>query len=382
MRTLDVNRVSANAAALAKQFESRIVSQQDATTALVRVIEKWQGGFYDKKRPIASVMFLGPTGTGKTATVEAFSEGLYGYSDHFIKVDCGEFQHDQELSRLVGSPPGYLGHKDTKPFFSNTRLQEFHTEKYPFTVVLWDEIEKANNALWMLMLGVLDKGDLTTGKNEIVDFRKTIHIMTSNVGSAELDANNGLGFSGGPVKIPHARQKTIALSAARRKFLPEFLNRLDSIVMFKTLTLDDARKVLDFEIDKVQRRVYLHCNVPFDFEVTPAAKAKLLTEGYSPKDNARQMRRTVEKYIETPLSNLVATSQINRLDLVTIDYKNDWRFVATEVTVKGSLSSGQVEVPKSVLPESSGAAPSPRQARKSERTRRTKQPADPVLEMS
>ena len=262
-RTLDAMKRSDKASALVRKFENRIISQQPAKDALVNLLEKHQSGMYDRSKPIGSLLFLGPTGSGKTGTAEAFTEGLFGLSSRMMKVDCAEFQHSHEIAKLIGSPPGYIGHRETHPFFTNAsilaaRQDASGKEVMPFTVILFDEIEKASDALWNLLLGILDKGSLTTGVNEKVDMTQTIIIMTSNVGAADMSNDDAIGFSSdSKVVNDDAKLEAIATAAARKKFMPEFLNRLDHVVMFKSLTPDDMKKILPLALEKVQDRIVL-----------------------------------------------------------------------------------------------------------------------------
>jgi len=338
-RQLDLTRQSYKAQALASRFSLRIVGQTEATSALSGILEKFQSGFYDKTKPIASLLFLGPTGVGKTGVAEAFAEGLFGDAKRMLKVDCAEFQHSHEIAKLVGSPPGYLGHRETHPFFTNESVKKYQSAALPFTILLFDEIEKASDALWNLLLGILDKGTLTTGTNEIVDLTSTIIIMTSNVGSSELANENAIGFNSGIKVTSDAQMKEIALGAARRKFAPEFLNRLDQIVMFKTLTPMDLDAILRLELDKLWDRIALHAAVQFEFDVSPAGWRQLLKEGYDRRYNARNLKRTVEKYVALPLGRLVSTGQVMPGDSLIIDYDGVWKYYAEKAKdTEGVLS--------------------------------------------
>jgi ATP-dependent Clp protease ATP-binding subunit ClpB len=328
-RQLDPTRRSQKANALIEKFETRIVGQQQAKDALTSTVEAFQSGMYDKTRPIRSLLFLGPTGVGKTGAAEAFVEGLFGTPDHMMKVSCGEFQHSHEIAKLVGSPPGYLGHRETHPFFTNASLLGARSDKegkeiMPFTVILWDEIEKANDTLWALLLGILDKGELTTGTNEKVDFRPTIHIMTSNVGVSEMNNDNAIGFDVKEATVDDEKLEAIAMSAARKKFMPEFLNRLDHIVMFKTLTPIELIEIRSQLLEKVQERIIMGSNVLFEMRVSDAGLEEILKKGYDPKYNARHLKRTIEQCIAEPLTRLVATGQIDDGDIVAADYLPDW----------------------------------------------------------
>jgi ATP-dependent Clp protease ATP-binding subunit ClpB len=336
IRELDITKKSSKANALAAKFADRIVGQDDARDALISVLDKFTSGMYNKTKPIASLLYLGPTGTGKTLTAESFVEGLYGFPTNMLKVDCAEFQHSHEIAKLVGSPPGYLGHRETHPYFTNMSLLNARMvgekEMMPFSVVLFDEIEKASDSLWNLLLGILDKGTLTTGTNEKVDFTKTIIIMTSNVGSSEIANENALGFSSGEAVHDDQKIADIASAAARRKFMPEFLNRLDYIVNFKTLTKTDLSSILKFELEKIQNRIMLDANVIFEIRVSDSAMAQLLEDGYEKRYNARHLVRAVDKHIASPLTRLISTYQVHENDVVVITYDQEnakWRYVAT-----------------------------------------------------
>jgi ATP-dependent Clp protease ATP-binding subunit ClpB len=365
IRTLDAARNSLKATSLSLKFKSRIIGQPEAAQSLLNVIEKFQSGFYDRSKPIASLLFLGPTGTGKTGTVEAFVEGLYGKPSAMMKVDCAEYQHSHEIAKLLGSPPGYLGHRETHPYFTNAAVQGYRTSDVPFTVILFDEIEKANDALWNLLLGILDKGQVTTGTNEVVDLRATIIIMTSNVGSKELAKRVGdgaIGFNTAGEDVNHEEATEIAMSAARRKFMPEFLNRLDNVTMFNTLTPEDLDKIFTLELNKIRERIVMTSLAIFDVQVSPAAKKQILLEGYDKKYNARNLKRTMEQYISLPLARLVATAQIVNNDVVICDYVNGkWEYYAKgEVAgqpTSGSLSKGRLALSEMQLSKQSPPAP-------------------------
>ncbi|PWT76399.1 MAG: hypothetical protein C5B59_06650 [Bacteroidetes bacterium] len=194
--TLNINKHSDRTKRVADRLVSRIVNQDEATNALLNVLDKQESGFYDHSRPIASLLFLGPTGSGKTSCVEEFVEGLCNDRKRMIKIDCGEFQHSHEIAKLIGSPPGYLGHRETNPLISEKKLASLRGDDMAFTVLLFDEVEKASDALWNLLLSIMDKGSLTNGTNEQVGLTKTVIVMTSNVGSKELAEKVGDGVLG------------------------------------------------------------------------------------------------------------------------------------------------------------------------------------------
>ena len=300
-RTLDLTRVSKKVKLMQEKFALRIVGQTDAVTALTDVLENYYGGFRDIARPVGSVLFLGPTGTGKTRAVEALCEGLFNFKDAMIKVDCAEFQHSHEIAKLIGSPPGYLGHRETPARFTQRQLNAYSSPEMPLSVVLFDEIEKACDELWHLLLGILDKGTLTIGDNSTIKFHDTIIVMTSNIGASQMaDATDevGLGFQTPVKSVTDARMQDIAMSAAKKKFTPEFLNRLDRIVMFKTLTREQVTEIMGLELGLLQTKMFEQHNSRLC--PSPAALDEILRRGYSTKYNARELRRVIEREISSP----------------------------------------------------------------------------------
>ncbi|HWC20532.1 MAG TPA: AAA family ATPase, partial [Terriglobales bacterium] len=237
---LDPTLRSVDATNFETALRRRVVGQDQAIEALVEIYQMFLAGLNAPGRPIGNLLFLGPTGSGKTRVVEAMSEVLFNNSRAFVKIDCAEFQHSHEIAKLIGSPPGYLGHRETPPLLSQERLNQWHTPKLKLSILLFDEIEKASDALWLLLLGILDKGVLTLGDNREVDLSRCLIVMTSNLGACEMAklSDGGLGFThrttAFDASTDHKLNRT-ALEAARRKFAPEFLNRIDKTVVFKTL---------------------------------------------------------------------------------------------------------------------------------------------------
>jgi len=282
-------------------------------------------GMSSLERPIASLLLLGPTGTGKTRMVEVASEVIFGSSTGFIKVDCAEFQHSHEIAKLIGSPPGYLGHRETSPIITQENLEHSCTEHLRLSFVLFDEIEKASSALWHLLLGILDKATLTLGDNRKVDFSRTIVFMTSNLGSSEMSmlVSGGIGFAPRGVKHVEEMDRKIyraAIDAAKRRFPVEFINRLDGMLVFRNLNDLELQRILELELDQVQGRVRrTQVERPFSFSLTREAKDFLLREGTDLKYGARHLKRAIEKYLTFPLSSLIASDQICSGEKVSID---------------------------------------------------------------
>src|SRR5437773_6057481 len=259
-RFLDAEKRSATACQFEHAMREKIVGQDEAVQALVDIYQVFCAGLHSPGRPVGNLLFLGPTGSGKTRTVEAAAEILFGDSRAVIKVDCAEFQHSHEIAKLIGSPPGYLGHRETHPLITQETLGACHTEKLKLSFLLFDEIEKASDALWQLLLGMLDKATLTLGDNRRVDLSQTVIFLTSNLGSGEITElmQGGMGFIQ-PKDKPAAgldeKVERTAVEAARRKFSPEFMNRLDKVVVFHPLRREQLEKVLEIELGQVQQRV-------------------------------------------------------------------------------------------------------------------------------
>ena len=328
---LDVTRLSARSAELTARFSSHIFGQPEATEAFTNVLEKFHSGIYDHTKPIASLLFLGPTGTGKTASVEAFVTGLFGSPDKLLKIDCAEFQHSHEMARLIGSPPGYLGHRETAAYITTAKIAAIQSPEFPFAVLLFDEIEKASDAIWNLLLGILDKGTLTLGTNERVDLTATIIVMTSNVGSKEMakqsDGDGSLGFESPTAEnLSTVRLQEISKSAAKRKFMPEFLNRLDEIVVFNTLTKDDIKNILKLEVRKFQEQVVRTSKAVVHIDISPSAEKEILAEGFDKKYGARFLKRTIEKRVTIPVARVVASKQVFDQDTVVVDYDGEFKY--------------------------------------------------------
>lgn len=332
-RVLDATRHSLSATKLIDKFNRRIVGQDAGTSALVKIHERFLSGMYDKSKPVGNLLAIGPTGSGKTLLGEAMAEGLFGSATHMMKVDCAEFQHSHEIAKLIGSPPGYLGHRETHPFFTNNSIKNARSrdgvEILPYTIIQWDEIEKASDSLWNLLLGILDKGSFTTGTNEqVTEMRNTVHLLTSNVGAAEMaESTDGFGFYQ-PERVDDSKLEAISTAAARRRFAPEFLNRIEKIVHFKTLTKDDLKKILSLELELLQNRIVIGSTTMFELRVSNAGCEQLLTDGYDPKYNARHLKRAIETNLSIPLATLVATKQIDDEDIVIAHYDGAWQYRA------------------------------------------------------
>ena len=324
---LDPDQKSPRAQDFEERLTARIVGQERAVRRMSGLYQIFLAGMNPPNRPIGTMLFLGPTGSGKTRVIEAAAEVLYGDPNAVVKIDCAEFQHSHEIAKLIGSPPGYLGHRETSPMLTQENLDRMHTDDMKVSLVLFDEIEKASDSLWQLLLGILDKATLTLGDNRRVDFSKAMVIMTSNLGAREMSEliSGGIGFAPGKgSKSPNdteVDQKIYrtAVEAARRKFSPEFMNRIDKVVVFRSLKEHHLRQILDLELQAVQDRIMQSAGTKFVFQCSETAKDMLLKEGLDYKYGARHLKRAVERFLVYPLSNLVATGQIGLGDLVHID---------------------------------------------------------------
>ena len=325
---LDPERKSPRAAEFEDKLSGFIVGQERAVRRVSGLFQIYLAGMNNPSRPIGTMLFLGPTGSGKTRVVEAAAEVLFGEPHSVVKIDCAEFQHSHEIAKLIGSPPGYLGHRETSPMLTQENLDKAHTDDTKLTFVLFDEIEKASDSLWQLLLGILDKATLTLGDNRRVDFSRSVVIMTSNLGAREMSdmISGGIGFApnkAGTVQEDNEIDSKIyrtALEAAKRKFSPEFMNRIDKVVVFRSLKEHHLSQILDIELTAVQNRITESAGTKFIFECNEAAKKFLLGEGIDLKYGARHLKRAIERFLVYPLSNLVATQQIETGDFVMIDF--------------------------------------------------------------
>jgi ATP-dependent Clp protease ATP-binding subunit ClpA len=331
---LDPTRTGTQAEDLENQLRHFVVGQEEAIHEIVRAYQTHLAGLSPAGRPVGNFLFLGPTGSGKTRIVEATAQSLLKSSRAVIKIDCAEFQHSHEIAKLIGSPPGYLGHRETHAVLSQEVLNQHHTDKTKLSFVLFDEIEKASDALWNLLLGILDKAVLTLGDNRKVDFSSTMIFLTSNLGAAEMSSLVAprLGFRV-PSRVDSAAKVRAQISrtgieAARRKFTPEFINRLDKIVVFKSLGHEELCRIVDIELEMVQQRIRTAAaSKPFLVNVTDSARRFLLAEGTDPRYGARPLKRAIERLLVQPLSNLIATDQIHRGDCIRVSHSEGSPFL-------------------------------------------------------
>jgi ATP-dependent Clp protease ATP-binding subunit ClpA len=329
---LDPGRTGNEARKLEEDLRERVVGQDHAIRQIVDVYQTYMAGMSSPGRPAGNLLFLGPTGSGKTRTVEALAEALVGSPNAVLKIDCAEFQHSHEIAKLIGSPPGYLGHRETKALLCQETLDQHHTDKVKLSFVLFDEIEKASDALWNLLLGVLDKATLTLGDNRRVDFSNAMIFLTSNLGAAEMSdiLHPKLGFAVNAVKVEEAELSDkitrAGTDAARRRFTPEFINRIDKIAVFHALTDADLRRIVDLELTQVEDRLHHATGAEeLGLSVTADAKDFLLREGADARYGARHLKRAIERLVVSPVSNLIATGQLAGNDQLYVEFDADAR---------------------------------------------------------
>jgi ATP-dependent Clp protease ATP-binding subunit ClpB len=349
----------------AQEFEAglhaRVIGQDRAIRSIASLYQVFQAGMTNPTRPLGTMLFLGPTGSGKTHVVEAAAEMLFGDPNAVVKIDCAEFQHSHEIAKLIGSPPGYLGHRETTPLLTQENLEKHRTDRDPFTLVLFDEIEKASDALWQLLLGVLDKATLTLGDNRKVDFSQTMIFMTSNLGAKEMSEliTGSIGFA--PAKGDRMVESDLdqkiyrtALDAAKRKFSPEFMNRIDKVVVFRSLKHQELCQILELELKGVQRRIEEGAGERFAFMLTDEAKQFLLNEGLEMRYGARHLKRTIERFLVNALANLSATGQARLGDVLVIDFdQQTGKLVFFRDEAEATKAAAALEAVKSLQVKSS-----------------------------
>jgi ATP-dependent Clp protease ATP-binding subunit ClpB len=348
-----------------QSLRAKIVGQEEGVQALVDLYQVFCAGLNSPGRPVGNLLFLGPTGSGKTRTVEAAAEILFGDPRLVIKVDCAEFQHSHEIAKLIGSPPGYLGHRETHPLITQEALAASHTDKLKLSFLLFDEIEKASDALWQLLLGMLDKATLTLGDNRRVDLSQTVIFMTSNLGGGEITdlMAGGYGFvkaGDKPASDLDEKVERTAVEAARRKFSPEFMNRLDKVVVFHPLHRAQLEQVLDIELSMVQQRVLETAKGQFLFRVTDSGREFLLQEGTDQRYGARHLKRAIERHVVFPMANLLATEQVHCGDLICIDWsrsENRLNFVREGENLTMPVRRPEVAAPQRASQAARGGRP-------------------------
>lgn len=294
---------------LAPVLKSKVIAQDSAIDTLARAIRRSRAGLKNPNKPIGSFLFLGPTGVGKTLLAKELAEQMFGTSDAIIRVDMSEFMEKFAVSRLVGAPPGYVGYENGGQLTEKVRRK-------PYSIVLFDEIEKAHQDVFNILLQVMDEGRLTDSDSRTVDFRNTIIIMTSNIGSRQVqEYGNGIGFSTSDSNSEQARQDIIR-KALNRQFAPEFINRIDEIITFSQLDREAVGRIVDIELSQLSQRVN---GMGYVLEVTDAARAFLADKGYSREYGARPLKRAIQTYVEDKLAELVIDTSPAQGSVLKVD---------------------------------------------------------------
>src|SRR5712671_7476557 len=310
-------------------LSQKVVGQPAATRVIVPYIQMFQAGLAPEGRPVGVFLLLGPTGTGKTKTVEALADILHGSEKNLLKVDCGEFQMEHEVAKLIGAPPGYLGHRETQPVLTQQKLNSVTSEKSALSIVLFDEIEKAAPSMTRLLLGVLDKATLRLGDNTAVNFEKSLVFLTSNLGAREMlkEITPDFGFQAGVKKEKvdlTSKLQAIGLAAVRKKFSPEFVNRIDAVITYQPLDAESLAAILEHQIRQLQNHVNNRLGPRcFTIEVPQASREFLLKAGTSAQYGARELNRTIHRQLTQPLATMVATGQIAAGGRIRVDVTDD-----------------------------------------------------------
>jgi len=313
---------------LLRELSGHIVGQPQALTQIVPYVHMHQAGLAPEGRPVGVFLLLGPTGTGKTRTVEVLAQALHGTDKHLLKVDCGEFQMEHEVAKLIGAPPGYLGHRETQPMLSQQKLNSVTSDQCSLSLVLFDEIEKAAPSMTRLLLGVLDKATLRLGDNTTVSFERTIIFLTSNLGTdamrKALRPDFGFETMVGGARDSAKKLEGIGMNAVRRKFSPEFVNRIDAVITYQPLGAEALKIIVDQQIEALMRHIANRLmERAFEIDVTDGAREFLLRKGTSEEYGARELKRVILRHLTQPLAAMVATGAIMAGDVVHADASED-----------------------------------------------------------
>ena len=295
------------------ELHKRVVGQNEAIEAIAHAVRRSRAGIKDPKRPIGSFIFLGPTGVGKSLLARALAEFMFGDEEALLQLDMSEYMEKFNVSRLIGAPPGYVGYEEGGQLTERIRRR-------PYAVILLDEIEKAHPDVFNLLLQVFEEGRLTDSFGRKVDFRNTVIIMTSNVGANLIRRTGSLGFKAQKEETSYQEMKDKLLEEVKHTFKPEFLNRVDDIIVFRQLVKDDLQRIVDIEVGHVASRLKEQGIV---LEVTPEAKELLIDKGFDPVFGARPLKRTIQRFLEDPLASELISKKFKEGSKVTVKRKNE-----------------------------------------------------------
>jgi len=280
--------------------------------AIAQAVRRSKAGLKDPRRPIGSFIFLGPTGVGKTLLARVLAEFMFGHEDAMFQIDMSEYMEKFNVSRLIGAPPGYVGYEEGGQLTEKVRRK-------PYSVVLLDEIEKAHPDVFNLLLQILEDGSLTDSFGRKVNFRNTILIMTSNLGTEMLKKKGTIGFASEGEDSSYEAMKKKILDSAKKTFRPEFLNRIDELVVFRSLTREDLKRIVELQVGEVKQRL---SEKQMEIELTPSAKEFLIEKGYDPLLGARPLRRTIQRHLEDPLSEEILAGRFKQGERIKVIEKN------------------------------------------------------------
>jgi ATP-dependent Clp protease ATP-binding subunit ClpC len=313
-----------------EEMKGRIIGQDEAVGKVVKAIQRNRAGLKDPDKPIGTFVFLGPTGVGKTQLAKVLAEYLFDSYDNLIRVDMSEYMEKFSVSRLVGAPPGYIGYEEGGMLTEKVRHR-------PYSVVLLDEMEKAHPDVFNILLQVLDEGQLTDSLGRRVDFRNTIVIMTSNIGTRQLaEFGTGVGFATqSRTDSSNELAKNVIQKALKKTFAPEFLNRIDDVVLFNTLTKEDISKIIDIELEGLYKRIN---NLGYTIDILQPARDFICDKGFDTKFGARPLKRAIQKYIEEPMAELIISTSIKQKDTITVDYDKENNTTKLDVAGTGGTN--------------------------------------------
>ncbi|MCK4914173.1 MAG: ATP-dependent Clp protease ATP-binding subunit [Planctomycetes bacterium] len=298
---------------LETELHKRVVSQDEAITAVSKAVRRSRSGLKDPGRPMGSFVLLGPSGVGKTLLAKALAEFMFGDENSLIQLDMSEFMEKHNVSRLVGAPPGYVGYEEGGQLTERIRRK-------PYSVLLLDEIEKAHPDVYNILLQIMEEGRLTDGFGRYVDFKNVIILMTSNIGADLIKSQSGFGFGKKTAEANYEKMKEMLQKEIERHFRPEFLNRVDDTIVFQSLTKEDLKTIVDYELAKVFKRLTEH---GLKLELTEQTKEFLIEKGYNPEFGARPLRRAIEHYIEDPLAEAVLAGEFKGKNLIKIEVRDE-----------------------------------------------------------